>query len=255
MIVFSDLDGTLLDHSSYDYAPARPTLERLRRTGIPLVLASSKTAAEMVPLRRALGFEDCPLICENGAGVVAPGEAGDDVSGPYENLRRALDRVEPPLRACFEGFGDMDVARISAVTGLPEEQAVLAARRAFSEPGIWTGSDAQRDAFLEQLSYHRVTARRGGRFLTLSFGSTKADQMARITAQSARSVTIALGDAPNDAEMLNAADYAIVLPNAQGHPVDVSEAGRGRVLRATQPGPEGWNAALGDLLTELDVAE
>ncbi|WP_082181867.1 HAD-IIB family hydrolase [Aestuariivita boseongensis] len=255
MIVFTDLDGTLLDHSSYDYAPALPTLDRLRRAGIPLVLASSKTAAEMVPLRRELGFETCPLICENGAGVVAPGETGDEIAGPYSDLRKALDKVDPPLRICFEGFGDMEPARISEVTGLPLDQALLAARRAFSEPGIWTGSDTERDAFLAQLSYQGITARHGGRFLTLSFGATKADQMAHITAEMSRSVTISLGDAPNDADMLRAADYAIVLPNAQGHPVEVAEDGGARVLRAALSGPAGWNAALGDLLTELGVTD
>ena len=69
VIVFTDLDGTLLDHESYGYAPALPLLSRLRAAGIPLILASSKTAAEIAPLRADLGFADCPAIVENGAGI------------------------------------------------------------------------------------------------------------------------------------------------------------------------------------------
>lgn len=255
LIVFTDLDGTLLDHDSYDHSPAAPTLARLRRHGIPLILASSKTATEMIPLRRDLGFENCPLICENGGGVVASGDAKKGSADAYIKLRRALDDIDPALRQGFEGFGDMTPARISEATGLPPEQAEMAALRAFSEPGIWTGTEAERDAFLAHLSYHGVTARYGGRFLTLSFGATKADQMAQIARQLGRSVIVALGDAPNDADMLNAADYAIVLPNAQGHPVEVAEDAGTRVLRAAEPGPVGWNATLGALLSDLGVTD
>ena len=67
MIVFSDLDGTLLDHETYSFEPARPALDRLKREGHVLVLASSKTAAEIAPLRDAMGFSHCPAIVENGA--------------------------------------------------------------------------------------------------------------------------------------------------------------------------------------------
>ncbi len=35
-IVFSDLDGTLLDHRIYDYSPALPALEMLQEKQIPL---------------------------------------------------------------------------------------------------------------------------------------------------------------------------------------------------------------------------
>lgn len=255
LIVFTDLDGTLLDHSSYDYAPAQPTLERLLRQQIPLVLASSKTASEMVPLRRKLRFEHCPLICENGAGVVAAGDTPDGNTGDYLRLRAELEVVSPAIRAKFEGFGDMTPARVSAVTGLSKGQARLAVQRAFSEPGIWTGTAAEQEQFLSKLAARGITARRGGRFLTLSFGGTKADQMGRICAELERSTMIALGDAPNDTEMLKAADYAIVLPNAHGHPVSVATDKTLSVIHADQPGPIGWNASLGAVLTELGIAD
>ncbi len=255
LIVFTDLDGTLLDHTSYDHTPAHPTLGRLNTHNIPLVLASSKTAVEMVSLRHTLGFDHCPLICENGAGVVSGGALPDQNPAAYLDLRAALDRVPSGLRTSFEGFGDMTPARIRAVTDLSLDQARLAAQRAFSEPGIWTGSDAECAQFLTHLAQQGISARRGGRFLTLSFGDTKANQMGQITTQLGRQTTIALGDAPNDTEMLNAADYAIVLPNAHGHPVTVSKADTSRVIHAKDPGPRGWNKTLGGLLSQLGVAD
>jgi len=48
MVVFTDLDGTLLRHEDYSWLPAGPALAELRRRRIPLVIASSKTRAEIV---------------------------------------------------------------------------------------------------------------------------------------------------------------------------------------------------------------
>ena len=56
MLVFTDLDGTLLDHNDYGYGPALPALTELKARDIPLVLASSKTAAEIAPLHHDLGL-------------------------------------------------------------------------------------------------------------------------------------------------------------------------------------------------------
>jgi hypothetical protein len=73
LIVFSDLDGTLLDHETYSWQPAAPALDALKQRGIPLILASSKTAAEIAGLRAEMGFADCPAIVENGAGMLSRG--------------------------------------------------------------------------------------------------------------------------------------------------------------------------------------
>ena len=47
MLVFTDLDGTLLDHHDYSYDAALPTLRRLKKANIPLIFNTSKTAAEV----------------------------------------------------------------------------------------------------------------------------------------------------------------------------------------------------------------
>ena len=259
LIVFTDLDGTLLDHESYEFAPARPALAALRAAGAVLVPASSKTAAELAEWRARLGCADAPAIVENGAGVLWPGEttAGDDAA--YRRIRAALGALPPALGAGFAGFGDWSVDEITRRTGLPAAAAARAKARRFSEPGVWTGSAAARDAFLAALAERGVTARAGGRFLTLSFGASKADRMAEVSARLAPGggvPTVALGDAPNDAEMIAAADTGVIVANPAGPglPPLAGEAD-GRIRRTLLPGPAGWNRAILDILDALDNTE
>jgi len=254
LIVFTDLDGTLLDHDSYSHAAAAPALRQLRDKGVLVVLASSKTAAEIAPLRAELGFSHVPAIVENGAGVLAPGAGADGGDADYTRLRRILATLPAELRAGFQGFGDWGPEGIARETGLSPQAAALAARRSFSEPGLWSGAAHARQSFLDALAAHGVHAREGGRFLTLSFGGTKAAQMGAIAARYGSPFIVALGDAPNDTEMLERADLGIVVANPHRAPLPaLAGEDAGHIRRTTEPGPSGWNRAMLDVIVERGI--
>jgi len=263
LIVFTDLDGTLLDHETYSHAPALPALAALRRLKIPLVLASSKTAAEIAPLRAELGFEDCPAIVENGAGILQPGLIRPDRERTHERLLAALADLPIDLRRNFSGFSDWSPAETGARTGLDPRAAARARQRDFSEPGLWLGdADGLRD-FMAALSFAKITAAQGGRFLTLSFGANKAWRMreivagffaGRVRAGKAPLTVIALGDAPNDVDMLEQADIGIVIANpAQPGGLKLCGDSIGTIRRETRPGPQGWNQAILAVIEERDL--
>jgi mannosyl-3-phosphoglycerate phosphatase len=260
LIVFSDLDGTLLDHETYDHSEADPALAKLRVLGVPLVLPSSKTAAEVSIFRSALGFDACPAIVENGAGVLdaGPYQTEEAPTGTYRVLRETLRRLPARLRHGFAGFGDWDVAGIVRRTGLSEQAACLARARQFLEPGEWSGSRGVLEVFLAELGAMGVTARQSGRFLTLSFGSSKADRMeeiiARLTAPGGQPPrTLALGDAPNDTEMLERAARGVIVANPYFPPLPrLSGETTGAIMRSRQAGPVGWNECVIGNLAEID---
>lgn len=251
VIIFTDLDGTLLDHETYSYIPARPLLDCLVAQKIPVILATSKTAAELLPLRESLGLSACPAIVENGAGLLPAGGGLPPGTGDYARLRQALADLPPDLRACFTGFGDWSVEELATRTGLPPEAAAAAKARNFSEPGLFHGTGDRRRAFLDNLMSRGVQAREGGRYLTLSFGATKADRMAEIRQNyPAAKTAIALGDAPNDVEMLTTADIGVIIPNPARDPLPpLPGEDTGRIRRARRPGPEGWAQSLRAILT------
>jgi predicted mannosyl-3-phosphoglycerate phosphatase (HAD superfamily) len=71
LVVFTDLDGTLLDHQTYSFQAARPMINKLLRLGIPIVINTSKTRAETEILSRRLKLNH-PFIVENGGAVFIP---------------------------------------------------------------------------------------------------------------------------------------------------------------------------------------
>lgn len=254
LLVFSDLDGTLISHDTYRWDAARPALAHLHSIGAGVVLASSKTAPEIIGLRSDMGLEAWPAIVENGAGVLAAHATETPPDTDYRRLREILARLPDDLRATFQGFGDLGAEGVAKITGLPLTDAQNAKKRAFSEPGLWHGSDAGRAAFLAALGQHGITAREGGRFLTLSFGHTKADRMAEIIATNRPKVTLALGDAPNDIEMLQTADHGVIVANPHRTPLPPLETeAAGRITRTTLSGPHGWNRAVLDFVDQLNI--
>lgn len=249
LIIFTDLDGTLLDHETYSWAPATEAITTLRQLGIPLILASSKTASEILPLKRQLGLEECPAIVENGGGLVFDGETGSSSPPVYDQILLALRDLAPEFGSRFKGFSQMTPREVSDLTGLTENAAKLAKDRRYSEPGLWSGSAADYERFCSTMADLGIAVQRGGRFSTLSYGADKVDRMAEVCAIYSsghdRPFTLALGDAPNDLKMLMAADLGIVVPNPAncGTAQQLLEMGENLVL-ASAPGPDGWNEAV-----------
>lgn len=261
-LLFSDLDGTLLDHATYAFDAARPALARIRALGIPLVLCTSKTRAEVEPLRAVLGNTD-PFVVENGGAVCIPEHyfpfaiegaelRGDVLVVPigdaYDDLVRALRRASRETGVGVRGFAEMSDAEVAAATGLPLADAHRARQREFDEP--FEILDAARIGELVaaiERAGKRWTA--GGRFHHITGASDKAAAVRLLTSLFRRHrgdvITVGLGDAPNDATFLNVVDLPIVVdsPRAAALHALVPHA---RVT--SRPGPAGWNEAVLALL-------
>lgn len=251
ILVVTDLDGSLLNEDDYRWEGAAGTLQRLRDRGIPLVMASSKTAAEMAELAEELQL-DTPRICENGAAIHWPDGSGSPPQVDRGRILAVLDRLSRSYR--FRGFKQLGSSGVAALTGLSLEAAQRAGDRAATEPIVWEGTDPQREDFARQLAAEGLMMIRGGRFWHVSGPHDKADAMRQVVdwytaGQDRPPQLIAIGDSPNDAGMLSAADYAIMIPDAAGRPKMQLEHPRLRV--APQPGSAGWGIAVASVLDTL----
>lgn len=256
-IIFTDLDGTLLDHHSYSYEPARPALNMLKKRNVPVVLCTSKTAAEVEHLHRELTLE-APFIVENGSAIIVPKNSQDQKQGDYffgkkyEDILLVLHDLRRRSLYPFTGFADLSAPEVAKLTGLSEEQSSLAKQRLCSEPFFWTGDEKQRTRFEAELFDYGIKLLQGGRFYHAvdaksGKGSALHWFMANLVDNSTSThyFSVALGDGPNDEEMLEAADLAVIIPSLSGH----SPAPRNsKILHATEPGPAGWNRSIQNIL-------
>jgi mannosyl-3-phosphoglycerate phosphatase len=257
-LIFTDLDGTLIDHHTYSADAARPALEAARLGGAPIVPCSSKTLAEMRTLATRLSLAPAPLIVENGSAIwfpdtwpVVPDGATSEASGglmlvlgtPVDALRSRLEPVAAEAGVEVRGFSRMTDAEVAERTGLSLAAAALASQRQYSEPFVCLSGSvdlARLDAAARAVGA-RVT--RGGRFFHLTGATDKGDavRIARDTC-AACTRTLGLGDAPNDLPLLRVVDDAAIIPQLERglHPDLV--AALPAALHAAAPGPVGWNA-------------
>lgn len=260
LLVFTDLDGTLLDHHSYSFTAAEPALQRLHQVGIPVILNSSKTRAEMEALRQRLG-NSAPFIVENGAAIIIPaGSLCNDqeevvmFSTPRQEVIASLHRQRAQGYP-FKGFSDMTAVEVAEATGLTEQGASLAQQRIGTEPLIWLGDEQQLQQFRSHLQLDGLQLVKGGRFYHAMGQYDKADAMQYLVQRygsmdPAKSVvSIALGDSPNDARMLERADYAVIIKGINSDKLTITSAGE--VMRSKGEGPIGWNESIQSLLNQL----
>jgi mannosyl-3-phosphoglycerate phosphatase len=207
-IVFTDVDGTLLDHDTFSYRSAEEGLALLRGSGIPLVLVSSKTLPELTKLHSELSLTS-PIIFENGGGIYWTGEAERE---PIEYTGMTVSQLVeyvPLLRK-----------------GLPPESARLSRQRTASLPFIFTngrkiGGDELRsiNGFLHPLG---LAVAKGGRFYYfLSNSSDKGKAVKKIIEYYGQKHqcairTIGIGDSENDIPMFRAVDIPVVVKKNDG---------------------------------------
>ncbi|MBL7250658.1 HAD-IIB family hydrolase [Alloalcanivorax sp. C16-2] len=260
LLVFTDLDGSLLDHHDYDWSPAAPWLERLAAAGAAVIPVTSKTRAELTALRRELGLAGTPFVAENGAVIGLPTTwrrpddppadvddltlltPGDDAASLAGRLHRLAAEQDAPVRLLSE----LNDAEVAELTGLSPSEAALARRREGSQPLIWDGDEPGWRRFCMALQRDGLTVTRGGRFHHV-MGHVDKGRAVRWLAERFRALhrvrpaTLGLGDGPNDVPLLTASDRAVLIRGAHGLPVTVPHE---HLYRTRHSGPRGWAEGL-----------
>ncbi len=266
VIVFTDLDGTLLDASTYSFKTAQAALDLIRELSVPLIICSSKTRAE-IEYYRSLLLNSDPFISENGGGIFIPREymefayyldrtAVEEIDDylvirlgvQYRRLREGIET----LRAKgfdVKGFGDMTVDEISQTTGLSSEEAAMATEREFDEPFLFSGTRDKRTLLFASIKGMGFNVTQGT-FYHLLGDSDKGKAVSILIdifkKQFHDIYSVALGDSPNDLPMLRSVDMPVIVRKQDGtYDPHITLS---NLVKADGIGPEGWNRTILKLL-------
>jgi mannosyl-3-phosphoglycerate phosphatase len=264
-LIFTDLDGTLLNHDSYSWTEAQPAVDLCRDRSIPVILASSKTRAEMNPLRLKLGLA-YPFVAENGGGIFFPAEGTCapppgatrseglwklSLGAAHDLVVKALREIGKELDLPIRSFSQMSLEEISSLTALDLATAYLAAMREYDEPFIILRENGLDLGLLQHAAKRRglrITA--GGRFYHLHGNTDKGVAVEIILswykASHPHVVTVGLGDSPNDFDMLRKVDYPFLVQPLRSFPGIENQIPRLNVTKAQ--GPAGWKEAVLSIL-------
>jgi len=262
-IVFTDLDGTLLDHHTYSYEAARPGLDFLKANNIPLILVSSKTYDEMILLHDELGLSG-PFIFENGGGIawkeekgaLSPNEPNIEITGrSADELMELFTRVEEIFKFKGTPLAAMTPEEIAKTTGLPLDRARRAGMRRASLPFLIDDDSPVQEIDLihgqKKLQALSLSLTRGGRFYHLIGNRTSKGRAVKMVLDRIGKIyngepitTVGIGDSENDLAMLEAVTIPFLVRRHDGTHQKTTQPG----IRFTDAaGPGGFSEAIKSL--------
>ncbi|NYT18835.1 MAG: mannosyl-3-phosphoglycerate phosphatase [Methanosarcinales archaeon] len=264
-VVFTDLDGTLIDHDTYSYEAAKPVLEMLKQKEIPLIFCTSKTRAELEVYVEELECRH-PFISENGGAIFIPEGYFDidikfdhkvgnynviELGTSYSRLKDALMEISKNSGIDIINFGNMTTEEVSKDTGLDLHSAGLAKIREYDEVfRIFDETEDKASRMMELISSAGYNHTRGGRYWHI-IGNNDKGKAVRILSDIYRQqftdvTTIGLGDSLNDLPMLESVDVPVLVQKPGSlHDPSITDP---KIKRVKGIGPIGWNNAITEMI-------
>lgn len=267
VIVFTDLDGTLLDYYTYSFEASKEGIELLRSHRVPLIFCTSKSYAEVIHFREETG-NTSPFIVENGGAIYLPREqveqfkpfvqagrlkqSGDyaalELGADYATLRRVFEQMKKAFGNSVTGFGDMSVEEVSRYLNLEPRLAAMAKVRRHDEPFILRDTSLLES--IQQLSRQNgLKVYPGTRFYHLMGNTDKGEAVKELMSLYKKVygtiVSAAIGEGKNDEPMLRQVDVPFLVQKPGGSFTDVT---LDRITRIDAVGPYGFTCAVKTLL-------
>jgi len=268
-VIFTDLDGCLLDRETYSFEPAQAALRLIRKKKIPLIPVSSKTRVEMEEYRRRLKNEH-PFVSENGGAVFIPKGYFSfqfsydreweeyrvlELGTFYPQIIRALEFIKKETGIRIRGFHDLSEEDLVSLSGLAPEEAAWAKKREYDEPFLIEGGEKEVKIVQKKIRERGLNYVWGGRFHHIlgKNDKGKATQILKdlYKKESSSVWTVGIGDSLNDLSMLSAVDHPIFLKGEKDVSSEISAIKNLVLVEGT--GPQAWNKVILSVLRDLKI--
>lgn len=223
-VVFSDLDGTLLD-KNYSFSKSKKAIKFLKNKKIPLILISSKTRAEIEIYRKKMKNKE-PFISENGGAIFIPKNYFDfkfkskkkdnyfviELGIPYKKLVEIMKKIDKKFGTT--SFYEMSAKEISNQIGLDLKEAKLAKKREYDV--VFRIDDKKnKNKIIKEIKKNGFNYTEGGNYFHF-LGENNKGKAAKILIrmfkkQNKNIKTFSFGDSKNDFPLLKSTDKSFLV--------------------------------------------
>ena len=265
ILIFTDLDGSLLDHDNFEFQDIKDFILKCLDKGIKIIPNSSKTKIEIELFFNQLGKE-LPYISENGAAVHnldllnANLKLKDNSIILSRSIKEILEifKTKVPLefREKCNFIEDMTKDKQMQTLGLNHKYLPFALNRDYSLPLIFNGSQKLIREFSLFLKSLGLKLHEGGRVFNICDDCSKGFAMKSVvkklrTELKSNPYTIVVGDSPNDISMLKQSDQPCIIPLPnKDNLIDLEMK---NIIRAKKYAPKGWEEVIKSSLKKINI--
>ena len=248
ILIFTDLDGTLLNRDTFNFDSIKIFLNQLKNKNIIIIPNSSKTEDEIIEFNNEANFE-FPFISENGSIIHNLNFLSDEfpdkiilAKNVYE-IQNIFDKnINQDLKSKCKVISSLTTSEQIQIFGLPENKLKNVFKRTCTIPIKFVGNNEEKLLLKNMLLEIGLDLKDGGRVLNLGDRINKADAMKKIITMLQRKFkskpkTIAVGDNHNDLEMLKNSDIPCLVKNNKFINKDLQIK---NLIISKQTAPEGW---------------
>ena len=269
-LIFTDLDGTLLDHDNYSYGNNKKMISTIINNKNEIIFNTSKTFSECKKLLKELKLSNMPFSTENGAVLYFPKIRFNKIKNSSSFERYWKLRIAKLSSKSWHQFlkqkqkkynfliaQDLSSKILKKYTNLDDTSKML--NREASQIILWEDSLVNLKKFKNELkSEKQGVLIQGSRFMQVSSVCNK--RIAKKLISHAYDYqfygtysknTIALGDSKNDIDMLNSASYPCLIKNRSGYFLKL-RSNKKNIIKSSKFAPDGWSQVLYKLNNTLE---
>ena len=248
ILIFTDLDGTLLDRDTFKFDKILNYIKELISKDISIIPTSSKTKKEIESFNKELD-ENLPFVTENGAAIynlnlinkslpekITLSREIDEISEIFEK------KISSKLRSKCKFLKKLSLDKQLKILGLSKKRIVYAINREYTMPLVFEGTKTDKIDLFRSIQDAGLSLQEGGRVINLCDKISKAQAMKKVVKvfkkiSKDELVTIGVGDNFNDLEMLKNSDIPCLVFNDK---FTLEKININDCLVSKKPAPEGW---------------
>ena len=265
VIIFTDLDETLLKENKYNHNILNNFIKTLLKKEYEIIPVTSKTYLEVINLLKQIKYK-LPFSVENGAASYIPINNSKDylykkIVNPYAIKKSAIKKILN--KSIFKTYlqnlkfiKDLSIVEQKQITKLNSKQLEDFSSREYSIPVLISGDKYFKKNFEETLFKYNLKIVFGGKLNNISGLHSKLNSLSFFSNQykqklrNTKIILISLGDNQNDIEILNNSNYSGIIKNNTYKILNLKK--NKNIFRSFTEAPFGWVEVLKKIIIKME---